>query len=60
MSQPCYLEILEKRNLEQWSNPQYFQFMRNRWLDFYLNNVEYRENLLSRLDALQKIIGVIK
>ncbi|MBU3964486.1 intein-containing DNA gyrase subunit B [Patescibacteria group bacterium] len=47
-------DMLSERAKKQWENPEYKEYMRNKYLEFYYSNKEYRENNLKRLYDAQK------
>lgn len=49
MRQPKTREILSKQAKEQWKNPKYKEYMKNKFLEFYYGNKEYRQEALKRL-----------
>ncbi|MEA3344902.1 MAG: DNA topoisomerase (ATP-hydrolyzing) subunit B [Chloroflexota bacterium] len=54
MQQPETREILSAQAREQWEDEEYKQYMAEKWLEFYNNNEEYREEVLERLDQAQQ------
>jgi len=54
MSAPAMKEMLSKRAKKQWKNEEYKKYMIKKYLEFYENNGEYREELLKRLNKSQK------
>jgi DNA gyrase subunit B len=46
--------LLSERAKKQWENPDYKEYMRNKFLEFYYSNNEYREENLKRLYEAQK------
>ncbi|MBU1045804.1 hypothetical protein KJ616_01635 [Patescibacteria group bacterium] len=47
-------DVLSERAKKQWENPDYKEYMRNRYLEFYYSNEEYRKNNLKRLYEAQR------
>ncbi len=45
---------LSERAKVQWEDQVYKDFMRDKWLEFYNTNEEYRNGVLERLDAAQR------
>lgn len=47
-------ELFSKNAKRQWSNPAYKEFMKNKFLQFYYENEEYREENNQRLNSVQR------
>ncbi len=47
-------DLLSKRAKKQWENEQYKNYMKEKFLEFYYNNEEYRNKNNKRLNELQK------
>ncbi len=47
-------DMLSERAKKQWENPNYKEYMRNKFLEFYYSNEEYRKNNLKRLYEAQR------
>jgi DNA gyrase subunit B len=54
MKHPKTRQILSKQAKEQWENPEYKEFMKNKYLEFYYTNKQYQKGLLKRLYFAQK------
>jgi DNA gyrase subunit B len=54
MKEPKTRKLLSKNAKEQWKNPNYKEYMKNKYLHFYYNNEDYRERVLKRLYMQQK------
>ena len=52
--QPEVNEMLSKRAKDQWENPEYKQFMIQKFIEFYNSNENYREESNERLNKAQK------
>jgi DNA gyrase subunit B len=55
MKQPQTRKILSEQAREQWKNPAYKEFMKQKYLEFYYKNEEYRLQVLQRLKNEQNI-----
>ncbi|MFO7677164.1 MAG: DNA topoisomerase (ATP-hydrolyzing) subunit B, partial [Thermoplasmatota archaeon] len=51
---PKTSKCLSEQANQQWQNPKYKEFMKNKYLEFYYANKEYRKKSLKRLDDEQK------
>ncbi|HKL24015.1 MAG TPA: DNA topoisomerase (ATP-hydrolyzing) subunit B [Candidatus Nanoarchaeia archaeon] len=51
---PKINKMLSKKAKEQWEDPEYKEYMKNKFLEFINNNKEAREEILERLDKDQK------
>ena len=51
---PKTIKILSEQAKAQWKNPEYKEFMKNKYLEFYYENEEYRNETLKRLNDEQK------
>ncbi len=49
-----YSKILSQKAKKQWEDENYKEYMKNKYLEFYQTNAQYRENLLNRLDNAQR------
>jgi len=54
MKYPKTREILSKQAKKQWEDPEYKEYMKNRYLEFYYSNKEYQNEVLNRLNKEQK------
>ncbi|MDP2593147.1 MAG: ATP-binding protein [bacterium] len=54
MLKPEVRELLSERAKKQWENPKYKKFMTAKFLEFYENNEQYREENNKRLNKEQK------
>ena len=54
MSTPEMKEMLSKRAKKQWEDNNYKEYMVQKFLEFYENNVDYRKKTLDRLNKEQK------
>jgi len=54
MEQPETRAMLSAQAREQWKDEKYKQYMVERWLEFYRTNDEYREEVLERLNRVQR------
>ncbi len=54
MKQPQIRKLLSTRAKEQWNNPDYKEYMKNRYLEFYNNNEQFRNEMLHRLYEEQR------
>ncbi|MBS3153338.1 DNA topoisomerase (ATP-hydrolyzing) subunit B [Candidatus Woesearchaeota archaeon] len=54
MKQPETRVILSKQAKGQWRNPEYKEFMKNKFLEFYNSNEKYRKENNERLNREQK------
>jgi len=54
MKYPKTREILSKQAKKQWEDPEYKEYMKNRYLEFYYSNKEYQKEVLNRLNKEQK------
>ena len=54
MLKPAMRKLLSARAKQQWSNPEYKEFMREKFLEFYNSNEEYRTENNARLNEIQK------
>jgi DNA gyrase subunit B len=49
-----YSKMLSQKAKKQWENKEYKEYMKNRYLEFYYSNKEYRESVITRLNNSQK------
>lgn len=54
MKHPRTRKILSENAKQQWQDPKYKEFMKNKFLEFYYENDVYRKRVLKRLDDEQK------
>ena len=54
MRDPKTRQILRKQAKEQWKNPKYREYMKNKFLEFYYGNKQYQQESLKRLFDGQK------
>jgi DNA gyrase subunit B len=54
MKQPETRKILSEQAKKQWENPEYKKFMTGKFLEFYHNNKEYRDQNNKLLNKIQK------
>jgi len=54
MKKPETRKLLSKNAKEQWKDPNYKEYMKNKYLHFYYNNKDYREKVLKWLYIQQK------
>jgi DNA gyrase subunit B len=54
MSTPEMKKILSERAKKQWQNEEYKEYMAGKFLEFYKNNADYRENNNKLLNEAQK------
>jgi DNA gyrase subunit B len=54
MKLPQMRTLLSIRAKEQWKNPDYKEYMNKKYLEFYNNNEQYRNELLHRLNEEQR------
>jgi DNA gyrase subunit B len=54
MKQPQMRKLLSIRAKEQWKNPDYKEYMKKKYLEFYFNNEQYRNESLQRLNEEQR------
>ena len=54
MSAPKIKKILSKRAKKQWENAKYKEFMKNKFLEFYSANEDYRQENNKRLNKFQR------
>jgi DNA gyrase subunit B len=54
MKDPKTRNILSRQAKKQWENKEYKEYMKNKYLEFYHNNKDYREEVIKRLDEQQK------
>ncbi len=54
MKHPKTKEILSKQAKKQWEDSEYKEYMKNKFLEFYHNNKDYRNEILNRLNEEQK------
>jgi len=54
MKEPETRKILSEQAKTQWRNPDYKKYMKNKYLEFYYNNNDYRKKVLKRLYNEQK------
>ncbi|MBN2065325.1 MAG: DNA topoisomerase (ATP-hydrolyzing) subunit B [Candidatus Thermoplasmatota archaeon] len=55
MKKPKTRRLLSRQAKEQWKNPEYKEFMKKKFLDFYNSNENYRKESLNRLYQQQKM-----
>jgi DNA gyrase subunit B len=53
MKKPQMRELLSKRAKKQWKNPEYKQYMKTKYLEFYYTNRQYQHDVLHRLNQEQ-------
>jgi DNA gyrase subunit B len=53
MKEPKTRRILKEQAKKQWQDPEYKEYMKKKYLEFYHKNKEYRENLLRGLNEQQ-------
>ncbi|MEA3378497.1 MAG: DNA topoisomerase (ATP-hydrolyzing) subunit B [Nanoarchaeota archaeon] len=54
MKESKTVKILSQQAKKQWADPSYKEYIKNKFLAFYYNNVEYRKKTLARLNKEQK------
>ncbi len=54
MKEPRMRKILSERAKKQWKNPKYKEYMKKKYLEFYLTNEKYRKKNLNRLNIEQQ------
>ena len=54
MKKPKMRQLLSSRAKEQWKNPEYKEYMKTKYLEFYSNNEQYRNEMLHRLNEEQR------
>jgi DNA gyrase subunit B len=54
MNSPEMKLLLSKRAKKQWKNPEYKQYMTQKFMEFYIGNSEYRKKNNTRLNEEQK------
>jgi DNA gyrase subunit B len=54
MSTPEMRKMLSERAKKQWDSQEYKEYMVKKFINFYENNAEYREETIKRLDKAQK------
>ncbi len=54
MSTPEMRQSLRKRAKKQWEDPQYREFMKEKFLEYYYSHPEYRDENSKRLQRVQK------
>ncbi len=54
MRNPKTRKILSEQAKAQWQNPEYKEYMKNKYLEFYYANEEYQTEVLKRLSEEQK------
>ena len=54
MKQPKTKKILSEQAKEQWKNPEYKEYMKKKFLEFYYDNEDYRMENIKHLNGIQK------
>lgn len=54
LSAPSMKTVLSERAKKQWQNLEYKEFMKNKFLEFYKNNADYRYKTLEMLNRKQR------
>ncbi|MCJ7571516.1 MAG: toprim domain-containing protein [Candidatus Thermoplasmatota archaeon] len=54
MRYPKTRKILSEQAKAQWENPEYKEYMKNKFLEFYYSNKKYQNEVLKRLNEEQK------